>query len=143
MTRRAGFTLLELALIFVLLATVCLAAAPMLSRARAVLAIRAARAEVIGALAATRAQAVLTGGAQLVITAAGDLRIERADGVLLREPLPVAARYGVTIGAGRDLPVVLRYDALGIGRMTNTTLRIHRGDIAATVIVAAYGRARS
>ena len=143
MTRRSAFTLLELAVILALLAILFLAAAPVLSGARAVLAVRSARAEVIAALAATRAQAVLTGGAQLVITSDGNLRIERADGALLREPVPLAARYGVAIVGAGDLPVILRYDALGIGRMTNTTLWIHRGDVASTVCVAAYGRARS
>src|SRR5688500_11361562 len=97
MIRRSGFTLLELALVLALLATVFVAAAPVLTRARAVLAIRAARGEVIAALAATRAHAVLTGGAQLVITPAGELRVERADGVALREPVQLGTRYGVTI----------------------------------------------
>lgn len=143
MTRRAGFTLLELALILALLATVFLVAAPVLNRARAVLAIRAARAEVIAAIAATRAHAVLTGGAQLVITPPSELRVERADGVALGEPVRLVERYGVTIDTARDRAVVLRYDALGIGRMANTTLRIRRGDAVATITVAAYGRARS
>ena len=141
--RRPGFSLLELALILTLLATVLLAAAPAFTGARAVLAVRAARAELIAAIATTRAQVVLTGGAQLFISLAGQLRVERADGVPLDEPIPLAARYGVTIGTARDLPLVLRYDALGIGRMTSTTLSIRRGDAVATVTISAYGRARS
>jgi type II secretory pathway pseudopilin PulG len=141
--RHPGFTLLELSLMLALLALVFLAAAPVLTGARTVLAVRGARAEVFAAIAATRAQAVLTGGAQLVVTPAGELRVEQTDGAPLREPVQLAARYGVTIATERDLPVVLRYDALGIGRLTNTTLRIRRGDTVLTVTVSAYGRARS
>jgi prepilin-type N-terminal cleavage/methylation domain-containing protein len=141
--RRSGFTLLELALVLALLALLLSAAAPGLTRARATLASRAARAEIIAAIAATRALAVLTGGAQLVVTPAGELRVERADGTLLREPIHLAARYGVAIETERDLPVVLRYDGLGIGRMTSTTVRIRRRDAVLTVTVSAYGRARS
>jgi Tfp pilus assembly protein FimT len=143
MMRRDGFTLLELALILALLALVFAVATPVLSNARSVLAIRAARAELIAALAATRAQAVLAGGAQLVVTPAGELRVQRDDGVVLRAPVQLASRYGVTVATPRDAPVVLRYDALGIGRMTSTTVRIRRGAAAATITISAYGRARS
>jgi Tfp pilus assembly protein FimT len=141
--QRPAFSLMELALVLTLLATVLLTAAPVMSRARAALALRAARADLVAALAATRAQAVLTGGARLVVTPAGELRVERADGVPLRDPIPLELRYGVTIVTARNLPVVLRYDALGIGRMTNATLQLRRGEAVVTVTVSAYGRARS
>jgi type II secretory pathway pseudopilin PulG len=143
MIRRHGFTLLELAIIFAVLTVLCVSALPAFTNARRVLAIRAARADVIAAISATRAHAVLVGGAQLVVTPDGELRIERGDGRAVGEAVHLGARYGVLIATPRNVPVVLRYDALGIGRMTNTTLRLHRGDVTATITVSAYGRARS
>jgi len=38
--------------------------------------------------------------------------------------------------------VVLRFDALGVGRMTSRTFRVRRGSAEAGLTVATYGRVR-
>lgn len=140
--RRHGFTLLELAIVLALLATLFTAAAPAFARGRDVLAVRAARAELASAVAAARSHAILVGGAQLVIDPAGTLSIARAGGGGLSDPIDLATRYGVSLDTPGQMPVLLRYDALGIGRMTNATLHIRRGDLSAAIVISAYGRVR-
>lgn len=140
---RAGFTLLELALVLALLATLFTAALPLFGHARAVINVRAARAELMGAIATTRAQAIRVGGAHIIISPTGIVRAERTDGVVLGEPVDLAARYGVSIVTAHSQPVILRYDALGIGRLTNTTIMVRRGNVDAQIVVSAYGRART
>lgn len=140
--RRHGFTLLELAIILALLATLFAAAAPAFARGRDVLAVRAARADLAAAVAAARSYAILTGGAQLIIEPAGLLSIERTAGGTLSDPIDLAARYGVRLDTPGGTPVLLRYDALGIGRMTNATMHIRRGDLSAAVVISSYGRVR-
>ena len=141
--RRHGFSLLELTLVLVILAVLFTAGAPIYVHGRAALAVRAARSDLIATIALTRAQAILAGGAQLVVTPGGELRVERPDGVPLADPILLGTRYGVTVQTARNQTVVLQYDALGIGRITSTTIGVRRGSAAANVIVSAYGRART
>jgi prepilin-type N-terminal cleavage/methylation domain-containing protein len=141
--RHTGFSLVELALALTLIATIFAIALPAFGHARAVLSVRAARAELMSAIATTRAQAILVGGAHIIISPAGTMHTERADGVPIGDATDLAARYGVTIETARSAPVVLRYDALGIGRLTNTTITVRRATVSADVIVSAYGRART
>jgi type II secretory pathway pseudopilin PulG len=144
MTGRGAFSLLELALVILILGTVAAIAMPSAARARDTLAVRAARTELLGAFSAVRLTALRAGGAALVIDpAAGEVRIEAP---AARQPVhsyPLAARYGVTIATDRPAPVSLRYDGLGIGRLTNVSIRLERRQASAVVIVSAYGRVRS
>jgi hypothetical protein len=40
------------------------------------------------------------------------------------------------------VPLLLRYDALGIGRLANATIVVRRGAAQSTFVVSAYGRVR-
>lgn len=144
MRNRPGYTLGELALVLLLATLVITAAAPSMARGRHTLAVRAARAELIAAIATARSAAILNGGATVIIDAAsGAVWIEVADGRRLGDVRPLAHHYDVTIELDRGPRAALRYDALGIGRLANASVRIRRGEALAIVTVSAYGRVRS
>jgi prepilin-type N-terminal cleavage/methylation domain-containing protein len=144
MNTRPGFTLLEATLVLAILGILLAAGGPLLLNARDAVAVRGARGELAGAVAVTRAAAIRSGGASLIIdTASGDVVMETAGGVRLPTSYPLGARYGVVIDSDRTTPVTLRYDALGIGRMTSAVIRLQRGRARATITVSAYGRVRT
>jgi len=140
---RSGYTLLELlcglTLLAVLLGMVSLPAA----YAGDVLAARAARSAIMAAAAATRAVAVQHGGADLYLDAAdGALAVTSRDGLVADTLGRLVRDYHVSIELGEAGHATLRFDALGIGRLANRTVRINRGRVSAGVTFSAYGRAR-
>ncbi|MGK7311260.1 MAG: hypothetical protein ACN0LA_03400 [Candidatus Longimicrobiales bacterium M2_2A_002] len=140
--RHPGHTLIETIVALALLAGLLSIAAPAMVRWRDEAAVRSARDELAAALGWTRLAAVSHGGAALVLDPiAARLSVSVVRG---NEPPPVdlGRRYGVIIDPGTDRPVVLRYDALGIGRLTSRTIRIRRGAAEVGVTVSAYGRYR-
>lgn len=140
MRNRTGTSFLELIIVLSLLGILLGIAAPPALRWRDVLAVRAARDEVAAALAVVRATATAAGGAALVLDAPAGVFWIAADGS--RGPArDVGRRYGVEI-AGADGLVEIEYDALGIGRLANRTLRFRRGGAEAGLVVSAYGRVR-
>lgn len=143
MRNRTGFSLLELVLVLVILGGVLSAAVPPIQRVRHTYAVHGARAELAGAVAATRAAAILAGGATLYVDPGGGAAwIESAAGARLGADYPLAARFGVRLETDRGLPVSVRYDALGIGRMSATTVGVRHGTAYATLIISSYGRVR-
>lgn len=142
MITRPGTTLLELCLVLVITAFLLTLALPSLLHTRRVLAVRAARAELTAAIASARSAAVLAGGAALAIdVASGTLWLEDSSGLPMGQTMPLTARHGVQLEADRPR-IVLRYDALGIGRLAGASVRVRRGDVSALVTVSAYGRVR-
>jgi prepilin-type N-terminal cleavage/methylation domain-containing protein len=140
---RRGFTLLELCIVLLIAGTLSAMAAPHFGRARDRIAVRAAAAELAGALAVTRAAAIRSGGASLHIDPwSGTASIQTAAGLRLSDTYPLADRYGVRVETARAGIMVLRYDALGIGRITNAVIRCRRGAHVASVTVSSYGRVR-
>jgi hypothetical protein len=140
---RAGHSLLELALVTLLAGIIASAATLAVGRGRDVLAVQAARDELIASLALARSHAVRSGGASLIIEPSGTLRVLRNDGVPLAEPLDLVRRYGIFLITPKDGTATIRFDALGIGRMAATTFHIRRGGVSASIVVSAYGRART
>ncbi|MBW3553408.1 MAG: hypothetical protein KY466_07860 [Gemmatimonadetes bacterium] len=141
MRNRAGTSFLELIVVLALLGLLLGIAAPPALRWRDVLAVRAARDELAAGVATARATATAAGGAALILdVSAGVFWITTADGKagLVTD---VASRYGVRI-EGADGLVEIRYDAVGIGRLSNRTLRFRRGRAEAGLVVSAYGRVR-
>lgn len=142
MRNRSGFTLVELA-ITLLLATLLLSlAAVPIRRARSTLSVSAAQSDVRATFAAARSAAILNGGARVIVDApAASIHIESAAGRALGDERRLRDWHGVSLDIGRDIDTI-RYDALGIGRLANATIRITRDDALATVTVSAYGRVR-
>lgn len=141
MKNRAAYSLIEL--IFVLLLTALLigiVAAP-LAHTRDVLAVRGARAELAALVAMTRSTAIAVGGATLIIDIdAGSAWIERS-GARVGDVQHIAERHGVELAANRSR-LDLRYDALGIGRMSSAVVRVVSGRASGSITISAYGRAR-
>jgi Tfp pilus assembly protein FimT len=140
---RTGHTLIELLVVFMLLALLFGMGVPHVGRWRDVAAVRAAREELAAHLAWTRVAAATHGGAALILDLpSGQYRVQLADGTTARRADP-AARYGVMIEATTASDsLVLRYDAIGIGRTTGGTLRLRRGRAVAGLTVTPYGRYR-
>jgi prepilin-type N-terminal cleavage/methylation domain-containing protein len=143
MNNHRGFTLIELLAVLLLLSVMMGMAMPRTARWRDAAAVGGARDELAARLAWTRIAAASQGGATLILEIPdGRYRVELADG---RTALggDLANRFGVRVEAGgvQD-SVVLRYDALGIGRMTGRTLGFRRGDAMARLTVSPYGRYR-
>jgi type II secretory pathway pseudopilin PulG len=143
MHTRPAHTLPELCLVLVLAGTLLGMAVPHVTAARDRLAVRAALHELAGAIAVTRAAAIRNGGASLHIEPGLGLAwIVTAGGERLPHDYPVRARYGVAVESDGSGTTVLRYDALGIGRLANVVLRCRRGQSVGSLTVSAYGRVR-
>jgi prepilin-type N-terminal cleavage/methylation domain-containing protein len=144
MDARHGFTLIELIVGLALAGLIAATALPSAARARDRLAVRSAHAELAAALAATRATAVVAGGATLHIDVpAASAWIQAPAGTRDGQTVDLAARYGVSLHTRTGHAVALRFDALGIGRMANATIQVRRGTAEASFVVSAYGRLRS
>lgn len=140
-TERPGYTLIELITVMAVLAMLLGVAVPPALRWRDAAAVRSARDEFAAGLAWTRVAAASHGGATLVLDPATGRFWTRTAG---RDapPTDLGAQYGVHVDPGTTGPVVFHYDALGIGRLTNRTVRLRRGSAEAGVTVSAYGRYR-
>lgn len=142
MRMRHGFSLIELVVALLILAVMAGIAVPPLARMRDAIAVRSARAELAAAVAVARTTAVVAGGATLVMDVPGDAAWIQTPAVQTHARYDVGTRYGVTLHNVRDVAVVLRFDALGIGRMTSSTVRIRRGTSEVALVVSSYGRVR-
>lgn len=142
MKNHRGFTLIELMMTLCITAVLAgLVAAP-IAHTRDILAVRGARAEIAALAAAARATAIAAGGASLLVDVrAGSAWIEARGDTTSGGVHAIADRYGVELESARE-HLTIRYDALGIGRMSNAVLRVRSGSITGTVTVSAYGRVR-
>jgi prepilin-type N-terminal cleavage/methylation domain-containing protein len=143
MGMRHGYTLIEVLAVLLLLAVLLSMAVPPVARWRDAAAVNGARDELAARLAWTRIAAASQGGAALVLELPrGRYRVELADGRAAVEA-DLASRFGVVVEtAGGQDSVVLRYDALGIGRMAGQTLLVRRGGAVSGLVVSPYGRFR-
>lgn len=139
---RHGHSLIELTFLLMVIALLLGVAVAPIRHTRDVLAVRAARSEIAGLVAVTRSTAIMTGGATLVVDVeAGSAWIEHAAGLRTGDVQHIGARHGVSLTASRPV-LSLRYDALGIGRMSNAVVHVRSGSVRGTVTVSAYGRVR-
>ncbi|MFO7892290.1 MAG: type II secretion system protein [Longimicrobiales bacterium] len=139
--RQPGYTLIELIVATAVLGVILAIALPPALRWRDAAAVCAARDELAAGLAWTRMAAASHGGATLLLDPAAGRFWTRTDGHD-SEPVALAVRYGVRVEAGSDEVIAFYYDALGIGRLTNRTVGMVRGQAEAGVTVSAYGRYR-
>ncbi|HSK19350.1 MAG TPA: prepilin-type N-terminal cleavage/methylation domain-containing protein [Longimicrobiales bacterium] len=139
---RRGYTLIEVLLVLMLSTLLLAITVAPVRHARSVLAVRAARSDIAALVAMTRSTAIMTGGATLVVdVGAGTAWIEHGSGVRVGDVQHITARHRVALTASRPL-LNLRYDALGIGRMTSAVVHVTSGSVTGTVTISAYGRAR-
>jgi len=142
---RPGVTLLELLCSLALLGVLLGMVAIPIARVADVLAVRAARDAILNAAARTRALATRHGGAHLSVSAAdGAVAITTRDGVVADTLVRLSSDYRVEVGFddSRLAVATMRFDALGLGRLANRTIRLRRGVVTAGVTFSAYGRAR-
>ena len=138
---RVGATLFELLIVLVLLGIFASLAAPSMRRTMDVLAVRAAREAAFGLFAHARALALEHGGADIVLHARGDrIQVRTADGAV-RHELQLAPQHVDLVVEGGD-PVVLRYDAYGLGRMMSRTVTLRGQSAAAGLTISSFGRVR-
>jgi prepilin-type N-terminal cleavage/methylation domain-containing protein len=145
MRARRGFTLLELVVVLALLALAIGIAYPGARAASDAWAVRAARDAAASVLAGARTAAQAHRGAEVLVVV-GEGRVLTRSGA---RPLPelrleLGRDWGVAVispGFSGDT-IVVRYDALGLGRIANRTLRFERGRATAGLTVSAYGRVR-
>jgi type II secretory pathway pseudopilin PulG len=140
---KPGHTLLELLAVLLIMAMLLAIGTPRVAEWRDAAAARAARDELAARLSWTRIAAASRGGAALIIDfPAARYRIDLGDDGPAHAG-DLRELYGVAIESGAALDsLVLRYDALGIGRTTGGTLRVRRGAAVAGLTVTPYGRFR-
>ncbi|MFP3948620.1 MAG: Tfp pilus assembly protein FimT/FimU [Longimicrobiales bacterium] len=117
-------------------------AVPRFQDARDRIAVRAAREAVIGFLSRARYHAVLRGGAEVLVSEPSQtVALTSAAGVV--ETLHLSRDYGVELAIeGGTTEVGLRFDGLGLGRVTSRTFLFRRGTAVSRVVLSSYGRAR-
>ncbi len=137
--RSGGHTLLELITTLLLLGMAWSLLHPVARRWTDRSAVEGARERVVGLLDRARSQARADGGAEVEIRAdegvltlrSGDVEVARAD--LRTDGISLDA------GGGGDT-IVIRFDALGLGRVASRTLTFRRRDGRAELVVSALGR---
>ena len=137
-----GFTLLELLVVLGLTAVLLALAFPGAARWRDAAATRAARDELASALARTRVAAVAHGGASLWVDPGAAAFWTSTAAGLVETPVDLGERYGVSVDPGAAAAVEIRFDGLGLGRLSNRTVVVRRGGAERGVTVSAYGRVR-
>lgn len=142
MRRRRGFSIIELLIVLALLGMVAGMVAPGAQRWHDSASTRAARDEIAARLAWARLAAVAHGGATVSLDpATALLTLVAADGAG-RDTIDLAGTWGVSLETGGDDPAKIRYDALGVGRFANHTIRIRRGSAVGGLTISAHGRVR-
>lgn len=142
---RDAHSLLELLIALSLLGILLGLGVPAFQHARDRIAIVAARDAVAAAVARARALAPGLGGARLILDPlASTYWIESSAGRQLTTTVSLTDRYAVRlfVDGSRDGPTALWFDALGIGRLANRTIRFRRGGLEGGLTLSAYGRPR-
>lgn len=137
-----GFTLLEVAAALLLMGVSLGIAVP---RVRALVdrsAVLGAREALVGLVGEARVRAVAHGGATVWIRTRPATALLEAGGDSVRL-LRLEEDFGVALAfPGTRTQVALRFDGLGLGRVSSETVRITRNGREARMVVSAYGRVR-
>lgn len=147
MNGRRGHTLTEMLIVLALLALAIGLSYPAARAASDAWAVRAARDAVAASLAGARAAALIERGAEVLLVPRTGVVLTRIPGSddPPRPRLLLTQDWRVTLsspGFSGDT-IAIRYDAIGVGRIANRTLRFQRGRAAAGLTVSAYGRVRA
>ena len=139
---RAGFSLLELIGVLVLLAVAVSLASPPLHDLRDRLSTVGAREEVVGLLTRARGEALRRGGSLVVVSRDPPEVLLIAD-TLVQERIDLWARYRTELFiSGGSSRVELYFDSSGLGRMTARSFTFRRGSAVSRLVISAYGRMR-
>jgi type II secretory pathway pseudopilin PulG len=136
----AGYTILELLTVMVLMGLSMSVLLPAARRQVDRMAVLGAREEVAGLFHRARSEAIARGGARVVLVAEPP-RAELLAGneVLARAHLNDEYRITLTLSSGRP-EAELIFDALGLGRVASQTLRFSRGRAEVRLVVSSLGR---
>jgi Tfp pilus assembly protein FimT len=137
-----GATLFELLLVFSLISVFAALTFPAMRSGIAALSSRTARETAFGLFARARALAVQQGGAEIELSARDDRLIIRTSSGAIEHVHNFAEQQVDLLFDGKVDPIVLRYDAYGLGRMMSRTVTFRtRGQIAGLTI-SSFGRVR-
>ena len=141
-TQRMGATLYELLITLLMLGVLMTAAAPRIKSTIDVLALRAARESIFGLFTRARSLALQHGGASIELSGQSDrVTVRLPSGVVEHEVLLAPQSVDLLPDASAD-PVVLRYDAYGLGRMMSRTITLVSGNARGGLTVSSFGRVR-
>jgi hypothetical protein len=135
----AGFTLLEIAAVLLLLGTAFAFISPSLRDYGDREAARVAREVVVGMISFARAEAVATGGATLVLSPRSDSVWVEVDGRIVRWA-DLRGELSVDLEPGGDSPLRLRFGPLGLGRFASRTITVRRREATRSLSLSSYGR---
>ena len=141
-TRRMGATLYELLITISVLGVLTTVAAPQIKTTLEVLALRAARESVFGLFTRARSLALQQGGASIELSAQGDRVTVRLPSCMIEEELLLAPQSVDLLPDASADPVILRYDAYGLGRMMSRTITLASGNARGGLTVSSFGRVR-
>jgi len=137
-----GFSLVELVIVVALLLLATSIGMPVAHRVRDTAAVHGAMSGLLALVAEARVLAVAKGGAEVHLRDSPPSATIRVGGTELRtthfEP---EDRLVLRLPRGRS-EWTLRYDALGIGRITSSTLTVQAGEATGRLVVSSYGRLR-
>jgi hypothetical protein len=107
-----------------------------------ILAVRAARENAFGVFARARSLALQDGGAVIELSALNDrITVYTTSGAIAYELQLTGQRVDLLPDVTSD-PVMLRYDAYGLGRMMSRTITLRAGNAVAGLVVSSFGRVR-
>ena len=142
MKTRSGVTLFELLIALMLIGVLTSIAAPSLRATTDLLAARAARETAFALFSRARVLALQHGGAEIELNARQDrITLRRASGAIEYEHEFGSQDVDLTLEGTTD-PVILRYDAYGLGRMMSRTVRFSARSANAGVTISSFGRVR-
>ncbi|MCI0432392.1 MAG: hypothetical protein L0271_01905 [Gemmatimonadetes bacterium] len=143
-SRRRGATLVDLIVSLAIAGILLTIAAPRLGSARDGRAAVAARDVTAGLVAEARTLAVALGSAVVVVDpGASSVALEAPAGTRIGAAHALGEAFGVTLAVDHSAGTVrLDFDALGMGRLANRTLRFRRGAEEARLSLSSYGRPR-
>lgn len=145
---RAGFSLVELLTVFVLVAVLSMVVGPRLGAVRAGSAVRAARLELGAAVDAARAAAMQRGRPARVVVR-GDRVTASVDtgaaGRMTLVDVPLDAEYGVTTAFGTPADTLVAFDGRGLasprlGRVARIVVRYPAPIVRDSICVSSLGQ---
>lgn len=142
LTNRMGATLYELLLALTLIGVFTSLAMPAMRSAMDSLAVRAARESAFGMFARARALALQQGGAQVELSARSDHILVHAPSGAIEAELLLGPQHIDLIVEGPSDPVLLRYDAYGLGRMMSRTITFQGRAARSGLTISSFGRVR-